>query len=110
MYNMTCGILLSQFLVQNKTNIIKSSLHAECNGTSHSFIPPTTAVKKLKAPRKHPPKLMNLCCISQWEGITKIMKIAWSVSYVQYDLGNFVISTSGSEQNKLYIIYKLASR
>ena len=70
MYNMTWGILLSQFLVQNKTNYIsfKSSLHAERNGTSHSFIPPTTAVKKLKAPRKHPPKLMNLCCISQWEG------------------------------------------
>ena len=33
---------------------------------------PTTAVKKLKAPRKHPPKLMNLCCISQWEGRMKL--------------------------------------
>ena len=53
-------ILLSQILVQNKTNYIsfKSSPHAERNGASHSFIPPTTAVKKQKAPRKHPPKLM----------------------------------------------------
>ena len=53
-------ILLSQLLVENKTNYIsfKSSPHAERNGTSHSFIPPTTAVKKQKAPRKHPPKLM----------------------------------------------------
>ena len=55
---------------QKKLHI--SSLHAERNGTSHSFIPPTTAVKKLKAPRKHPPKLMNLCCISQWEGRMKL--------------------------------------
>ena len=53
-------ILLSQLLVENKTNYIsfKSSPHAERNGTSHSFIPPTTAVKMQKAPRKHPPKLM----------------------------------------------------
>ena len=48
------------YLVENKTNYIsfKRSPHAERNGTSHSFIPPTTAVKKQKAPRKHPPKLM----------------------------------------------------
>ena len=53
-------ILLSQRLVENKTNYIsfKSSSHAERNGTSHSFILPTTAVKKQKAPRKHQPKLM----------------------------------------------------
>ena len=53
-------ILLSQRLVENKTNYIsfKSSPHAERNGIGHSFIPPTTAVKKQKAPRKHPPKSM----------------------------------------------------
>ena len=50
-------ILLSQLLVENYTSF-KSSPHAERNGTSHSFIPPTTAVKKQKAPRKHPTKLM----------------------------------------------------
>ena len=59
-------ILLSQRLVENKTNYIsfKSSLRADHNGTSHSFIPPTAEIKKQKAPRKHPPKLMYLCCIS----------------------------------------------
>ena len=57
MYIQTRGfyrILLSQRLVENKTNYIpfKSSPHAERNGTSHSFIPPITAVKKQKAPTK----------------------------------------------------------
>ena len=46
------------FWLKTEQTIFKSSPHAEHNGTSHSFIPPTTAVKKQKAPRKHPPKLM----------------------------------------------------
>ena len=67
-------ILLSQRLVENKTNYIsfKSSPHTEHNGTSHSFIPPTTAVKKQKAPTKTPTKIDVLCCISHWEGRMKL--------------------------------------
>ena len=63
-------ILFSQILVQNKTNYIsfESSPHTERNGTSHSFIPPTTAVKKRKAPTKND----VLCCISHWEGRMKL--------------------------------------
>ena len=59
-------ILLSQILVQNQTNYIsfESSPHAERNGASHTFIPPITAVKKQKAPRKHPPKLLH-CAVYQ---------------------------------------------
>ena len=59
-------ILLSQIPVQNQTNYIsfESSPHAERNGARHTFIPPITAVKKQKAPRKHPPKLLH-CAVYQ---------------------------------------------
>ena len=62
------------YLVENKTNYIsfKRSPHAERNGTSHSFIPPTTAVKKQKAPTK----IDVLCCISHWEGCMKLGIVA----------------------------------
>ena len=114
MYRLGVFIEFCYLNVWLKTNYIpfKSPPHAERNGTSHSFIPPTTAVKKQKAPRKHPTKLMycavyhtgkvvwswelyhwNQCdesfqtiSISQWFTLVKkIMKKAWSMLVVCTD-------------------------
>ena len=76
MYNMTWGILLSQFLVQNKTNYIsfKSSPHAEHNGTSHSFIPPITAVKKAESTHQ------NLCIVLYMY----LLRIQYALELVKY--------------------------
>ena len=40
-------------IFDSKSISIESSLHAEHNDISFSFVRPTTAAKKLKAPRKH---------------------------------------------------------